>query len=73
MAHWNAMATYDDGTIIDRDFPYTANGNYSKEIEEQYEIESWLLEEHEGCNSYSVSFVLYEDDEYDEDEEGIEW
>lgn len=27
MEHWNARATYADGTEIDKDFPYTADGN----------------------------------------------
>lgn len=57
MEHWNARATYADGTEIDKDFPYTADGNYSKECEEQYRIEAWLLEEHEGCTWYSVDYV----------------
>lgn len=57
MEYWNARATYEDGFEIDRYFPYNADGNPQKENEEQYEIEAWLLEEHEGCTWYSVDYV----------------
>lgn len=58
MEHWEARATYEDGYEIDKEFPYTANGNYLKEDEEQYKIEAWLIEEaHEGCTWYSVNYV----------------
>ena len=36
---WIARAKYADGSEIERQFPYTADGNYEKECEEQYEIE----------------------------------
>ena len=57
MGHWNARATYNDGTEIDKDFPYTANGSYEREDEEQHDIEEWLIDEREGCNWYSVNYV----------------
>lgn len=57
MEYWNARATYADGTEINRKFLYTAGGNPAKESEEQYHLEAWLLEEHEGCTWYSVDYV----------------
>ena len=36
---WIARAKYEDGSEIEKEFPYTANGNYEKECKEQYEIE----------------------------------
>lgn len=41
---WVARAKYADGSELEKCFLYTANGNYRKECEEQYEIECWLLE-----------------------------
>ena len=41
---WVARARYEDGSEIEQRFPYTANGNYHAEREEQYRIECWLLE-----------------------------
>ena len=55
--HWNARARYADGYEIDRDFPYTANGNYEKEDLEQYKYEEFLLQTHNGCVWYSVNYV----------------
>lgn len=57
MEHWEARATYEDGFEIDRDFPYNADGNPRREDDEQYELEDWLLREHEGCTWYSVNYV----------------
>ena len=62
MAHWNARATYADGTEIDKDFPYKAGGNYQKEEEEQHRYEELLLEAHEDCTWYSVAYVADEND-----------
>lgn len=57
MEHWNARGTYKDGFEIDKDFPYTANGNYLKENEEKHKIEEWLIQEgHEGCIWYGVNY-----------------
>lgn len=53
---WYAVAEYEDGTRIEKYYPYTANGNYNKECEEQYNIECNLLEK-EGCIYYSVTYV----------------
>lgn len=36
---WIARAKYEDGSEFEKSFPYTADGNYAKECEEQYEIE----------------------------------
>ena len=57
---WIARAEYEDGFEIEREFPYTANGNYSKECDEQYEIECWLAGfacDHGSWTSYSVDYV----------------
>lgn len=54
---WNAYAEYADGTVIDRDFPYCEGANYSAECERQYDLEAWLLEQHDGCTFYSVSYI----------------
>ena len=57
---WIATAKYEDGFEIEKEFPYTANGNYSKEEEEQYEIECWLAtiaNKHGSWTSYSVDYV----------------
>ena len=57
METWNAQARYADGYEIDRNFPYTANGNYEKENEEQQEYEEFLLSAHKGCVWYSVTYI----------------
>lgn len=61
MEMWRAYAEYDDGTEIDEFVPYTANGSYSKECEEQYDIECWLIETKgiecgKSCTFYSVGY-----------------
>lgn len=53
---WHAIAEYEDGTVIDRLFSYNEGGNYQLENQRQYELECWLLEQHEGCTYYSVSY-----------------
>lgn len=58
---WEAIAEYADGTSIDKYFPYNENGNYSMECERQQDLEEWLLEQHEGCIWYSVSYVSPEE------------
>lgn len=54
---WNAVAEYEDGARIEKNFPYCENGNYEAECEKQYQLECWLIEQHEGCTYYSVSCV----------------
>jgi hypothetical protein len=56
---WMARAKYEDGTELEKSFPYTANGNYSKECEEQYAIECWLLEREteSPITWYSVDYI----------------
>ena len=54
---WNAVAEYADGTRIEKYFPYHENGNYNAECERQYDIECWLLSQHEDCTFYSVAYV----------------
>lgn len=62
--YWLAEATYIDGFEVSRKFPYTANGNYSRECEEEYECECWLAEfanEHGEWTSYNVVYQVEED------------
>ena len=54
---WEAKAEYADGTTFEMMFPYTANGNYEAECNEQYRIECYLIERHPGCTWYSVGYV----------------
>ena len=54
---WNAVAEYADGTRIEKNFPYCENGNYHAEVERQYDIECWLLSQHDDCTYYSVVYV----------------
>ena len=54
---WEARATYEDGTEIEATFEYCEDGNYEAECQRQYEIECWLIEQHEGCTWYSVDYV----------------
>ena len=51
---WEARATYDDGFEIDKLFSEAINID---EDEQQYLIECWLMEAHEGINWYSVDYV----------------
>ena len=55
MEHWEARATYGDGYEIDKDFPYPLNNK--KDDDQQFELEEWLLNIHEGCTWYSVNYV----------------
>lgn len=54
---WEARAEYADGSTIDKTFPYNENGNSLLENQRQYEIECWLLEQHEDCTWYSVNYI----------------
>lgn len=60
-AHWEAIAEFDDGTTLEFDKPYTANGNYALESEQQYNIECELLEKASNTGKevvfYTVNFV----------------
>ena len=51
---WYAHATYDDGTEIYREFPYIEGDNYRAECNRQQTLEEWCIENHDGCNWYSV-------------------
>lgn len=53
---WIAVAEYADGTRIEKKFPYSEDGNYNKECEKQYELEEWLIGQHDDCVFYSVSY-----------------
>lgn len=46
-----------DGTRIEKEFPYNEGGNYSAECKRQYEIETWLIGQHDCCTYYSVSYM----------------
>jgi hypothetical protein len=51
---WEARAEYADGTAIERLFESNPNKN---ENDEQYEIESWLISQRDGCTWYSVNLI----------------
>ena len=53
---WYAVAEYEDGTRIEKYFEYRENDNYHAENERQYQLEAWLIEQHDGCTFYSVSY-----------------
>lgn len=55
MFKWIAIAEYEDGTRIEKEFPYLENGNYQAECDRQYSLEAMLIESREGCIYYSVS------------------
>ena len=59
--HWHAIAEFSDGTTLEFDRAYNADGNYSLENEEQYGIESELLTKATDTGKevtfYSVDFV----------------
>lgn len=60
MEKWIAIADYTDGTHIEMEFSYNADGNYILESDEQYGIECWLIDkakEHGGIEWYSVDYV----------------
>ena len=54
---WNAVAEYADGTRIEKNFPYNESGNYQAECERQYDIECWLMSQHEDSIFYCVGYV----------------
>lgn len=60
-AHWEAIAEFDDGTTLEFTKPYTANGNYDLEQEQQYNIEQELLDKAVNTGKevvfYTVNFV----------------
>lgn len=43
MEVWLATVEFADGERIEKMFPYTANGNYRLEQEEQYNIEERMI------------------------------
>lgn len=59
--HWHAVAEFSDGTTLEFDKLYNANGNSALEEEEQYAIESDLLNRAVNTGKevtfYSVDFV----------------
>ena len=58
---WIVSAKYADGTEIEKSYPYREGGIYSKEEQRQYELECWILEQHEDCIWYSVSLAPLEE------------
>lgn len=59
--HWEAIAEFDDGSRLEFTRPYTANGNYALEEEQQYNIERELLDKATATGKevvfYTVNFV----------------
>jgi hypothetical protein len=51
---WEARAEYADGTRVERLFESNPRKN---ENDEQYELECWLIERHDGCVWYSVNWI----------------
>ena len=60
--YWLAEARYADGTEITKYYPYYENGNYDKEEERKYILEERLINAHEGCEWYSVTWVEDKDE-----------
>lgn len=56
---WEASAEYSDGTSVCRLFEYREDKD---EAEQQYDLECWLIERHEGCTWYSVVYVEPEEE-----------
>lgn len=53
---WVARAEYEDGTEIEKCFPYFEEGNWEMENKRQQQLEEWLITRHEGCIWYSVDY-----------------
>lgn len=51
---WEAVADYEDGTHVDELFPYS---DCQDENDQQYELECWLMDFHEGITWYSVDCI----------------
>lgn len=51
---WEAVAEYKDGFKIRRLFEAS---NAMTDNEQQYFLECWLLDVHEGCTWYSVNWI----------------
>lgn len=57
---WHAVARFENEVEIERWFPYVEDGDYHKECEAQYEIESWLLSMAEmTCDADATTLVWY--------------
>lgn len=54
--HWIARARDINDCLYEKQFPYTANGNYIREQEEQYKYECWLMENIDDIVWYSVDY-----------------
>jgi len=54
---WECKARYADGTKVERLIPYDEKGKYKPKSERQYELECWLLGQHEDCVWYSVDYI----------------
>ena len=51
---WEARAEYADGTSVYRVFE---SDPCKGDADEQYELEQWLIERHDGCTWYSVNWI----------------
>ena len=59
MEVWLATVEFANGERIERMSPYTANGNYKRECDEQYRIEEYMLNTYGNDNEivwYSVDY-----------------
>ena len=54
---WIAVAEYADGMTVEGKFTYREGGSYIAECERQQELEAWLIEQHEDCIYYSVTYT----------------
>lgn len=54
---WLAEAEYADGESITRWFAYDEHDNYQQEGDRIHEIEEWLIQKHDDCTWYSVTFI----------------
>lgn len=61
MKVWKAKAEYDDGTVVEKEFPYATEYLAITEEEEQDKIREFLANYHEDLKS--VEFVRSETEE----------
>lgn len=56
---WQVRAEYADGTKVFELFPYS---EHMTEGDQQWHLESWLIDRHPGCTWYSVNYIEIEED-----------
>lgn len=60
MKIWRAKAEFKDRTVVDKDFPVTANGVWLTEGQEKSQIENFMIniqEDPEQCKVANVTLV----------------